>query len=316
VYGHSHPSAKTWTRRQILKLAAAGAAAAAGGAPIKAQMTNAKQLMRTIPGHAEQLPAMGLGTYSTFDVGAGDSGRAPLREVLRLFVDLGGRVVDSSPMYGSAESVVGDLATDLGVRDKLFLATKVWINGREAGIRQMRNSMQRMRAEKMDLMQVHNLVDVDTHLATLRAWKDEGLVRYLGITHYTESAYDSLERLMQREPLDFVQLNYSIESRDAERRLLPLAQERGIGIIVNRPFEQAGLFGKVRGAALPAWAAEFDCASWAQFFLKYILAHPAVTCVIPATSKPKHLVDNMQAGLGRLPNAKMRETMIKFLNSV
>jgi diketogulonate reductase-like aldo/keto reductase len=165
-------------------------------------------------------------------------------------------------------------------------------------------------------MQVHNLVDVDTHLATLRAWKDEGLVRYLGITHYTESAYDSLERLMQREPLDFVQLNYSIESRDAERRLLPLAQERGIGIIVNRPFEQAGLFGKVRGAALPAWAAEFDCASWAQFFLKYILAHPAVTCVIPATSKPKHLVDNMQAGLGRLPNAKMRETMIKFLNSV
>ena len=314
IYSNVHPGAKTWTRRQILRLAAA--AAAVGSAPSKAQMTNVKQLMRPIPRHAEQLPAMGLGTYSTFDVGDGESGRAPLGEVLRLFAELGGRVVDSSPMYGSAESVVGDLATTLKLRHKLFLATKVWINGREAGIRQMRTSMQRMQTAKMDLMQVHNLVDVDTHLATLRAWKDQELVRYLGITHYTESSYVSLERLMRREPLDFVQLNYSIESREAERRLLPLAQERGIGIIVNRPFEQAGLFGKVRGATLPPWAAEFDCQSWAQFFLKYILAHPAVTCVIPATSKPKHLVDNMQAGVGRLPDAQMQEKMIKYLERV
>ena len=312
---HADTEPEIWTRRQILRLGAGGCAAILGGA-FGAQMKQGTQLMRTIPRRTEQLPAMGLGTYSTFDVGNSESGRAPLREVLRLFIELGGRMVDSSPMYGSSESVVGDLAVDLGVRDKLFLATKVWISGRDAGIRQMKTSMRRMQTPAMDLMQVHNLVDVETHLATLREWQQQGLVRYVGITHYTESAYAALEQLMRRETLDFVQLNYSIESRDAEQRLLPLAEERGTGIIVNRPFEQAGLFGKVRGAPLPSWVAEFDCHSWAQFFLKYILAHPAVTCVIPATSKPKHLVDNMQAGIGRLPDVAMRKKMIAHLSGV
>jgi aryl-alcohol dehydrogenase-like predicted oxidoreductase len=180
----------------------------------------------------------------------------------------------------------------------------------------METSMQRLRTTRLDLMQVHNLVDVDTQLQTLRAWKRQGRIRYLGITHYTAGAYAALERLMKSEELDFVQFNYSMDEREAEQRLLPLAQERGIAVIVNRPFERAGLFGKVRGISLPDWAAEFDCSSWAQFFLKYILAHPAVTCVIPATSKVKHLEDNMQAGLGRLPDAKMREKMVAYLNTL
>jgi diketogulonate reductase-like aldo/keto reductase len=212
--------------------------------------------------------------------------------------------------------VVGDLVHELGVRDRLFLATKVWTEGRQAGIHQMETSMQRLRTTRLDLMQVHNLVDVDTQLQTLRAWKRQGRIRYLGITHYTAGAYAALERLMKSEELDFVQFNYSMDEREAEQRLLPLAQERGIAVIVNRPFERAGLFGKVRGISLPDWAAEFDCSSWAQFFLKYILAHPAVTCVIPATSKVKHLEDNMQAGLGRLPDAKMREKMVAYLNTL
>jgi diketogulonate reductase-like aldo/keto reductase len=224
-------------------------------------------------------------------------------------VDLGGRVVDSSPMYGAAESVAGDLAADLGIGDRLFLATKVWTSGRQAGLAQMEQSAKRLRTRRLDLMQIHNLVDWRTHLATLREWKAAGRIRYLGVTHYTASAYDDLERILRSEPLDFMQVNYSLGERTAERRILPLAQERGIAVLVNRPFAEGGLFGRVRGQALPDWAAEADCESWAQIFLKWILAHPAVTCVIPATSRPQHLADNMRAGAGRLPDAAMRERM-------
>jgi diketogulonate reductase-like aldo/keto reductase len=227
--------------------------------------------------------------------------------VLRRFVDLGGRVVDSSPMYGAAESVVGDLAADLGVRERLWVATKVWTSGRAAGIAQMERSLQRLRGPRVDLMQVHNLVDWRTHLATLRAWKDAGRVRYIGVTHYTASAYDELERILRAEALDFVQLNYSVVEREAERRLLPLARDRRVAVLVNRPFAEGALFARVRGRPLPAWAADVDCASWAQLFLKWIVAHPAVTCVIPATSRPPHLEDNMQAGAGRLPDAAARD---------
>jgi aryl-alcohol dehydrogenase-like predicted oxidoreductase len=302
------------TRRELFRIVAAGAALlAAGGARGAGSRT---PLKRPIPRSGEMLPAVGLGTSLTFDVGTSPAERAPLREVLQKFVELGGSVVDTAPMYGRAESVVGDLVHELGVRDRLFLATKVWTEGRQAGIHQMETSMQRLRTTRLDLMQVHNLVDVDTQLQTLRAWKRQGRIRYLGITHYTAGAYAALERLMKSEELDFVQFNYSMDEREAEQRLLPLAQERGIAVIVNRPFERAGLFGKVRGISLPDWAAEFDCSSWAQFFLKYILAHPAVTCVIPATSKVKHLEDNMQAGLGRLPDAKMREKMVAYLNTL
>jgi diketogulonate reductase-like aldo/keto reductase len=212
-------------------------------------------------------------------------------------------------MYGAAESVAGDLAADLGVTGRLFLATKVWTSGRQAGVTQMEQSLRRLRARRLDLMQIHNLLDWRTHLRTLRDWKAAGRIRYLGVTHYTAGAYDELERVLRDEPLDFVQVNYSLGEREAERRILPLARDRGIAVLVNRPFAEGGLFQRVRGKALPAWAAEVDCESWAQIFLKWILAHPAVTCAIPATSRPQHLVDNMKAGLGRLPDAAARERM-------
>lgn len=301
---------KTFTRRDVLR-----ATLAAGAAALAPAVFAATPLKRAIPRSGEQLPAIGLGTWQTFDVGNADAERAPLRDVLKRFVALGGTVIDSSPMYGESETVVGDLAGETGVNKSLFLATKVWTSGREAGIRQMETSLKRLRRSKLDLMQIHNLMDWQTHLKTLRGWKEQGRVRYLGITHYTESAYDDLERVMRAEKPEFVQLNYSIVSRIAERRLLPLAQELGIAVLVNRPFEKAGLFGKVRDKALPAWAAEFDCVSWAQFFLKFILAHPAVTCAIPATSKVKHLEDNMQAGIGRLPNVATREKMAQLVRT-
>jgi diketogulonate reductase-like aldo/keto reductase len=212
-------------------------------------------------------------------------------------------------MYGAAESVVGDLATDLAITDKLFLATKVWTSGRDTGVAQMEQSLRRLRTQRLDLMQIHNLLDWRTHLRTLREWKAAGRVRYVGVTHYTSSAYDELERVLRGEPLDFVQVNYSLGEREAERRILPTARDRGIAMLVNRPFSEGNLFSRVRGQALPAWAAEAECESWAQIFLKWILAHPAVTCVIPATSNPKHLVDNMKAGVGKLPDAAMRDRM-------
>jgi len=303
-----HPS-----RRDVLRLAA-GTAAAALIPRTFASVPG--QHMRKIPKTGEPIPAIGLGSWQTFDVGDAVGERSAQREVLKLFAEQGGRVVDSSPMYGESESVIGDLATDLGITRKLFLATKVWTSGREAGIRQMEESFRRLHTPQMDLMQVHNLVDWKTHLGTLRDWKAMGKVRYLGITHYTEGAYDDLARVMATEDIDFVQFNYSIVSRAAEQQLLPLAQERKIAVLVNKPFEKAGLFAKVRGKSLPPWAGDLDCATWAQFFLKFILGHPAVTCAIPATSKPKHLLDNMQAGRGRLPDAATRERMAQFVKQL
>jgi diketogulonate reductase-like aldo/keto reductase len=291
------------TRRRVLGLMAA---AAAGPGPAGA---TAPLLERPIPSSGERLPAVGLGTWRTFDVAASAAARAPLREVVQRFVALGGRVIDSSPMYGAAEAVAGDLAADLGVADRLFLATKVWTSGREAGIAQMEQSLRRLRARRLDLMQIHNLLDWRTHLRTLREWKAAGRIRYLGVTHYTASAYDELERVLRAEPLDFVQVNYSLGEREAERRILPLARERGIAVLVNRPFAEGGLFRRVRGRPLPDWVAEIGCESWAQVFLKWILAHPAVTCAIPATSRPQHLVDNMKAGTGALPDEATRERM-------
>jgi diketogulonate reductase-like aldo/keto reductase len=283
-------------------------AAAAAAGPMRASGAPAP-LERPIPSSGEKIPVVGLGTWRTFDVGASAAERAPLEQVLRSFVERGGRVVDSSPMYGSAESVVGDLAANLGVGDRLFLATKVWTSGRDAGVRQMEQSLRRLRARRIDVMQIHNLLDWRTHLATLRDWKAAGRVRYVGVTHYTAGAYDELERVLRAEALDFVQVNYSLGEREAERRILPLARDRGVAVLVNRPFSEGGLFHRVRGQALPPWAAELDCESWAQFFLKWILAHSAVTCVIPATSRPQHLVDNMRAGTGSLPDAATRERM-------
>ena len=258
---------------------------------------------------------MGLGTWQTFDV-RGDAARAPLREVLASFVRAGGRVVDSSPMYGAAEGVVGELTSELGVRSRLFMATKVWTRGREDGIRQMETSFRRMRVERMDLMQVHNLVDVATHTETLKDWKAKKRIRYMGITHYTSSAYAEVERLLKTRQYDFLQINYSLGERDAERRVLPLAQELGVAVIANRPFAEGALFGRSKGMPLPPWAAELGIASWAQYFLKWIVSHPAVTCAIPGTGRPEHMADNVAAGLGVLPDGRSRERMTKHFDSL
>ena len=279
----------------------------------KARAQAAAILKRPIPRSGELLPAVGVGTWQTFDVGAEAPERTELKEVLRLLVEGGGSVLDSSPMYGEAERVVGDLSAELRLREKLFFATKVWTRGRDAGIRQMESSLKQMRTRRMDLMQVHNLQDVAVHAKTLREWKDAGRIRYLGITHYHSGAYGDLERLVRSREWDFVQFNFSMAEREAEARLLPACAESGVAVIANRPFSMGALFPRVRGRELPAWAAEFDCSSWAQFFLKYILSHPAVTCAIPGTSRVAHLKDNLQGGVGRLPDAKMRRRMVEHL---
>lgn len=273
-------------------------------------------LRKPIPRTAESLPVIGLGTWQTFDVGSNKAAREPLKAVLRAFVQAGGSVIDSSPMYGSSETVVGDIAHELGLHKQLFLATKVWTQGREAGLRQMEESFKRLRTQRMDLMQVHNLVDYRTHLETLRRWKEQGKVRYIGVTHYTASAYDQLVRVLETEDLDFVQLNYSLAEREAEKRLLPLAAEKRLAVLVNRPFAEGQLFRRTRGKPLPPWAKEIGCTSWAQFFLKFVVSHPAVACAIPATAKIDHLTDNMRAGLAPLPDAATRERMARYFAEI
>jgi aryl-alcohol dehydrogenase-like predicted oxidoreductase len=271
-------------------------------------------LKRPIPRSGEMLPVVGVGTWQTFDVGPKSPERAELKDVLRLLVESGGSVVDSSPMYGNAEGVVGDLAAELGLREKLFYATKVWTSGREAGIRQMEDSFRRMRTQRMDLMQVHNLLDLAVHTKTLREWKSAGRIRYVGITHYHDGAHAELEKIVKTRDWDFVQFNYSMAERGAEARLLPACIDSGTAVLVNRPYSQGGLFPRVKGKPLPDWAAEFDCTSWGQFFLKYLLGHPAVTCVIPGTSRADHMKDNAKAGMGRLPDAAMRRRMAEYLD--
>lgn len=272
-----------------------------------------KILKRAIPSTGQQLPVVGLGTWQTFDVGNSGEEREPLKEVLKILVSKGGSVVDSSPMYGRSEEVVGDLSRELKLNDRLFIATKVWTTGRENGIRQMNESFRLLRRERIDLMQVHNLTDWQTHLKTMKQWKEEGKLSYIGLTHYTESAHDRLASILENEPIDFIQINYNMLERNAERKLLPLAQEKNIAVLINQPFESGSLFRRVKGKTLPEWVREFDCASWAQYFLKYILANGAVTCVIPGTSKPHHMLDNAGAGLGKLPTEKQRQQMLAFL---
>lgn len=267
---------------------------------------------KAIPKTGEMLPVVGLGTWQTFDIGETAAARNPLRAVMREFARGGGRVIDSSPMYGSSEHVVGDIAHDLGIRKDLFLATKVWTSGRDAGVRQMEQSYKRLRTQRMDLMQVHNLVDYRIHLETLRRWKEQGKVRYIGVTHYTKSAYDDLARVLASEELDFVQLNYSLGEREAEKRLLPLAAQKQVAVLVNRPFAEGALFRRTGGKPLPAWAREYRCENWAQFFLKFIVSHPAVTCAIPATSKLNHLNDNMGAGFPPFPDQAARDRMARY----
>ncbi len=282
---------------------------ASGWSSMEAQL-----LQRAIPSSNEKIPSIGLGTWQTFDASENEAELAPLRLVLKTLVENGGSVIDSSPMYGNSERVVGDLSTELKINDKLFVATKVWTTGKEAGIQQMNNSFALLKRKRIDLMQIHNLVDWEVHYKTLRQWKDEGKIRYIGITHYTEGAYGSIEQILKSTPLDFLQINYSLLSRRAEEKLFPLAQEKKVAVIINQPFEEGALFSRVKGKTLPVWAKEFDCKSWGQFFLKFILAQPAVTCVIPGTSKPHHMLDNLQAGLGKLPSESQRAQMVSLVN--
>lgn len=298
-------------RRELLKML--GGLIGASCIPVPAAATGSSLLKRTIPSSGEALPAVGLGTSRVFDVGESREDRAPLLEVLKLLTGHGGSVVDTSPMYGRAEQVVGDLARQGGLGEQIFVATKVWTRGREAGVAQMEESMKLLGSDTIDLMQIHNLVDWETHIRTLRAWKEEGRIRYLGITHYRVDAFPDLEAIMLREQIDFVQLNYSILTPAAADRLLPLAADRGIAVLVNRPYENGAVFSQVRGMELPAWAQELEINSWGQFCLKWVLADPAVTCVIPGTSKPRHMLDNLGAGLGPLPDPSQRERMRQLL---
>src|SRR3989442_8700415 len=273
-------------------------------------------LARRVPKTGEAIPAVGLGTWQVFDVASDAKEKAQAQETLKVFVELGGRVIDSSPMYGSSESVTGELAAALGVKGKLFVATKVWTSGRQAGIRQMEDSMRKLRVERLDLIQVHNLVDASTHLATLREWKKAGRVRYFGVTHSLDGAHADLEKIVRPGDVDFVQANYSLAEPDADRRLLAAAANSRTAVIVNRPFAEGAMFRRVRDKPLPEWAKEIGCASWAQYFLKWILAHPAVTCAIPGTRTPRHVADNLAAAHGPLPDEATRRRMKSYFDSL
>jgi len=293
---------------------------AAGAASLLARthaMTAPAMLTRAIPSPGEAMPVVGLGTSQVFDVGAGANARQPLAEVLRVFLEAGGRIIDTSPMYGRAEAVTGDLMAEAEARPRVFLATKLWTSGREAGIAQMRRSAQSLRTEVIDLIQVHNLLDWRTHLATLRAMKDKGQVRYIGITHYTSRSLPELAQILKSEPeIDFVQCAYSLGTRDAETALLPVAAERRVAVIVNRPFEDGVMFRAVRGRPVPEWAAVFGCSSWAPLFLKYVFAEPAVTCAIPGTADPAHMADDLRGGIGVLPDAKQRQQIRQYWDAL
>ena len=304
------------SRREMLKIGVGtGAGMLLGELPAFGQ--DRTLLMRAIPSSGEEIPAVGLGSARTFNVGSSDEERAPLTEVLRLFHELGGRFFDTAPSYGSSESVAGQLVQELGLQDDLFFATKISTGGgREAGIEQEEGSLRSWGRDTIDLNQVHNLRDVDIHLRTIRQAEEEGRTRYVGVTTSFPRQYQQMEQVLRTEELDFVQINYSIGEREAAERLLPLAQDRGIAVVVNEPYNVGRVFGAVGGRELPEWAVEFDCRSWGQFFLKYILSHPAVTVIIPATSDPVHLADNMGAGVGRLPDERTRTRMEELFDSL
>lgn len=302
------------TRRDVLHL---GVGAALAGVLFPARVLPAgKMRARPIPSSGEALPVIGLGTSRVFDVGDDAAGRSSCRAVLEALRAGGGTLVDSSPMYRSAEQVAGDLAAELQLTDQFFWATKVWIDGSAAGIEQMEESMRLFDTQQIDLMQVHNLRDWETHMPVLRDWKAEGRIRYIGITHFRAEAFADLERVINATEPDFVQLNYSIAEREAEERLLPLCADKGIATLINRPFARGALFATVEGRDLPEWAVEFGVATWGQFFLKFILSHPAATCLIPATRKATHMVDNVGAGFGPLPDQAQRQQMIAFMENL
>ena len=303
------------SRRALFQLGGA-ATLVAFAAPHQLLAADSAMHKRAIPATGEKLAIMGMGTSRTFDVRADEETLTELAQVLRKFFAAGGQLVDSSPMYGAAESVLGKTLALIDDDKGLFVATKVWIDGERAGIDQMKQSSKRIGVERIDLMQIHNLRDWKTHLRTLRRWKEQGKLRYIGVTTSHGRFHEELERLLRSEPFDFVQFSYSIADRSVEKALLPLARDKGIATLINRPFERGDLFRAVKGKALPPWASEIDCRSWAQFFLKFVAGHPDVTCLIPATSRPAHMADNMGAGHGRLPGEKMRQRMAMYVASL
>jgi diketogulonate reductase-like aldo/keto reductase len=302
--------------RRTFMITLGGAWATVSLMPLSLQAKERVALKRAIPSSGELLPVIGLGTSRTFDAGNNQAASSQLAEVLHAFFDNGGALIDSSPMYGASESVIGELLRTIKNKSSLFSATKVWTDGKQSGIQQMEESRRLWGVNKFDLIQIHNLRDWKIHLETLTDWKNQDKVRYIGITTSHGRFHAELEQIMKTESLDFVQFTYNIDSRIAEQRLLPLAADRGMATLINRPFQRGSLFRKVKGKPLPAWAAEFDCNSWGQYFLKFIASHPAVTCSIPATSKVHHMVDNMAAGFGRLPDAEMRDRMIRHFESL
>jgi diketogulonate reductase-like aldo/keto reductase len=299
-------------RRAFLKQLAAGLGTAVLLKPGGVIAAERPVIAKAIPATGERLPVIGMGSWITFDVGNNSYERAARARVIQAFFDNGGALIDSSPMYGSSEEVLGEGLKTIKNKDKLFAATKVWILGKKSGIRQMEESQKLWGMPRFDLMQVHNMLDWETHWETLKEWKAEGRVRYVGITTSHGRRHEDLARAMAKTPFDFVQFTYNLEDREVEQRLLPLAQERGMAVLINRPFDGGSLFRRVRGKPLPLWAAEFDCQNWAQYFLKFIVSHPAVTCAIPATSRVDHMRENMGANFGRLPDATMRQRMIEY----
>ncbi|HSQ69053.1 MAG TPA: aldo/keto reductase [Steroidobacteraceae bacterium] len=307
-------SRTTLSRRELVRWIAGGALASA--LPSSAEEPMRTMATRTIPVSREAIPVIGMGSSNTFDVGASDGERAPLRDVLRALTDAGGTVIDTSPMYGRAEQTIGDLVETLGLRPRLWFATKVWTRGRKAGEQQIEESFRRLRTDRLELLQIHNLLDWREHLPTIRSLQQQGKVRYSGITHYRADAHVELERVLGEERFDWVQFNYSLAEREAERRLLPFCMDRGVAVMINRPFADGALFARVRDKPLPPWAAEVGCSSWAQYFLRFAISHPAVTCAIPATSKPQHMRDNAAAGAAPLPDEQQRRRMAEYFQAL
>ena len=298
---------KNWNRREVL-----AAAGALGLTPLLGQTEERQMISRSIPVSGESMPVIGLGTYSVFDLDSTPAHIATSKAIVDMLTSEGGSLIDTSPMYNRSEKIIGDVIVSGSPRDSMFLATKVWTNGRDAGIEQMQRSAELMQTDVIDLMQVHNLRDTDIHMDTIRTWQEEGKIRYNGLTHYRADSLGALEAAMLKHKVDFIQINYSLGEREADKRLLSLAAEKGVAVLINRPFQSGTLFRAVGDKPVPEWAADF-ASSWGQFFLKFIISHPAVTCVIPATSKPHHMRDNLEAGFGMLPDQATRERMIKFI---
>ncbi|WP_273565389.1 aldo/keto reductase [Maribacter halichondriae] len=305
-----------YSRNEFLKVSGAAGLGLLTAPSLFAFENQESMRLRAIPSTGQKIPVVGLGTWQTFDAKGNQATLETLKQVLIETNRLGGVVIDSSPMYGSSEATVGQLTAALPSQNDFFYATKVWTSGKQAGINQMNSSFEKMRRKTMDLMQIHNLVDWETHVKTLKAWKEEGKITYWGLTHYVDSAHATLEKIIRQEKPDFVQFNYSIRSRNAEKSLFDTCQKNETAVIINQPFESGTLFRTVKGKALPDWAADYDITSWGQYFLKFILSHKTVTCVIPGTSKPRHAIDNMGAGYGTFPDIKGREKMVTFLKSL